>query len=55
MSNNAEMRRLSLYIGKDLVKDIQILADRERRSVSFMVADILQKAVARKNAKKSNS
>ena len=55
MVNTNEMRRLSVYIDKNLVKSIQMLAEKERRSVSFMISDILQKAVNRKNGKKGNS
>lgn len=55
MSNTREMRRLSLYIEVNLVKELQELAEKERRSVSFMISDMLQKSVNRKNGKKSNS
>lgn len=48
MINTTEMQRLSLYISKDLVKELKNLAAKERRSVSFMISDMLQKAVNRK-------
>lgn len=54
MDKNREMTRLSIYTDKNLIKELQMLADKERRSLSFLVSDILQRVVNRKNAKKSS-
>lgn len=55
MNKDREMRRLSVYIDKNLVNDLQKLAEKERRSVSFLISDLLQKAVNRKiNAQKGS-
>lgn len=55
MNKEKNMRRLSVYIDADLVADLQKLAEKNRRSLSFLVSDILQKAVNKKaNAQKNN-
>ena len=54
-TSEREMRRLTLYIDNNLVKDLQLWAEKDRRSLSFMISDILQKAVNKKSVKKGNS
>mgnify|MGYP006266642053 CR=1 FL=1 len=48
MKQEKEMRRLSIYIDKDLVNLVQKLAEKEKRSTSFWVANQLEKAVNKK-------
>lgn len=50
MNNNKQMRRFSIYIDDMLVREIQTLAERERRSVSSYISYVLDKAVSKKRA-----
>lgn len=54
MSNTRDMKRITLYLDVNLLKQVSNLAAKDRRSLSFMVGEILEKAVSRKNAKKGS-
>lgn len=50
MKKNSKMTRISLYIDSNLASEVQVLAEREKRSVSFYVSSILEKFVSKKRA-----
>lgn len=47
MERQREMRRISIYIDASLVKEVQRLAKNDRRSVSFWVADLIEKELGK--------
>jgi metal-responsive CopG/Arc/MetJ family transcriptional regulator len=46
------MKRITIYIDENLVKEIKETALSKKRSLSFMISVLLQQAVKEKNRKK---
>lgn len=48
------MKRTSLYLDESLVGLVKEMADKQKRSVSYMVSALLEAAIREKNRKKKN-
>ena len=46
------MKRYTLYLDEKLISEIKILAEDQKRSLSFMVSLLLQSAIREKQRKK---
>lgn len=49
------MKRYTLYLDEKLISEIKVLAEDQKRSLSFMVSVLLQSAIREKQRKKKGN